>query len=124
MEAQATRFTLDALNESGAFSGAPVKKQITWKVGKKKFTADVYVRRLSYHTATGELDAFFKKKDGTAARIAACIVNEKGEPIFTAADITGEADPFRGPLDHDLTMQLLQVITQVNDLGKDTSSAT
>lgn len=45
------------------------------------------------------------------------------EPIFTPADITGEADPERGALDGGLTVALLLAIQEVNDLGKTSSSA-
>ena len=38
--------------------------------------------------------------------------------MFTPDDITGDADPDRGPLDGNLTMALLQVIAEVNGLGK------
>ncbi|MCY1358808.1 Phage tail assembly chaperone, TAC [compost metagenome] len=53
-----------------------------------------------------------------AGRIAACICDQEGKPVFTPADITGEADPERGPLDGNLTMALLGVIGEVNGLGK------
>jgi hypothetical protein len=49
-------------------------------------------------------------------------VNEKGEPVFTIGDITGDADPSRGALARDLTMALMRVIGEVNDLGKPSSS--
>jgi hypothetical protein len=114
--------SVDSLKESGGFVGLPVKKEVSWKVGKKKLTADVWVRPLSYHSAVSEVDAYRTSKDGMAARIAASIVNEKGEPVFTIGDITGDADPSRGALARDLTMALMRVIGEVNDLGKPSSS--
>lgn len=63
------------------------------------------------------------KVDGVAGRIAASICDEEGKPVFTPADITGEADPDRGSLDGALTIALLVAIKEVNDLGKTTSSA-
>jgi hypothetical protein len=113
---------LETLAAAGGFVGAPVKKEVSWKVGRKKHTADVWVRPVSYHSAVGEVGAYRNGQDGMAARIAACIVNEKGEPIFTIGDITGDANPARGPLNHSLTMALVRVIGEVNDVGKDTSS--
>ncbi|PRW05730.1 hypothetical protein CSB88_6291 [Pseudomonas aeruginosa] len=50
-------------------------------------------------------------------------MDEEGKPVFTPADITGEADPSRGALDGNLTIALLTVIAEVNNLGKTTSSA-
>ncbi|RTP56088.1 phage tail protein [Enterobacter hormaechei] len=117
------KLTLDALKESGAFTGRPVEKEITWTQGDKKITATVYVRPMGYHTATSDVLAFGGKVDGVAGRIAASICDEQGKPIFTPADITGEADPERGALDGSLTVALLLAIQEVNDLGKTSSSA-
>lgn len=110
--------TLEGLKEVGAFTGAPVEKSIKWKQGDKDLEATVYVRPLSYRSAVSDLAAMGGKVDGVAGRIAACICDENGRPIFTAADITGEADPERGPLDGNLTMALLAVIGEVSSAGK------
>lgn len=110
--------TINTLKEMGAFTGAPVEKEITWKQGKDELTATVYVRRLSYKTAVSDLQAMKNNTDGVAGRIAASICDEKGKPIFTPDDITGDADPDRGPLDGNLTMALLSAIGEVNELGK------
>lgn len=107
---------LNSLKDSGAFTGAPVKKSITWKNEKgEEIRNDVWVRRMSYAAAVG--DAIVMTGGGAdpvAARIAASICDEEGKPVFTAADITGEADPERGPLCHSLTMALLTVAAEVN----------
>lgn len=117
------KLTLEALKESGAFTGRPVEKEISWKQGYKRITATVYVRPMGYHTATSDVLAFGGKVDGVAGRIAASICDEQGKPVFTPADITGEADPERGALDGALTVALLLAIQEVNDLGKTSSSA-
>lgn len=117
------KLTLDALKTAGAFTGRPVEKEITWKQGDQEFTATVYVRPMGYHTATSDVLAMGGKVDGVAGRIAASICDEDGKPVFTPADITGEADPERGSLDGALTIALLVAIQEVNDLGKTTSSA-
>lgn len=114
--------TVDSLNKMGAFSGAPVKKQVTWKQGEEELTVDVYVRRLSYKTAVSDIRSINGHTDAIAGRIANCICDEKGKAVFTPEDITGESDNERGPLDHNLTMALLNVIGEVNQLGKDQSS--
>lgn len=108
---------LDSLKEIGSFTGAPVKKEITWKQGDKDFTASVYVRFLSYHSAKNDVLSISGKSDRLAGRIAACICDADGKPVFTPEDITGEADPSRGALDGNLTMALLAAIGEVNGLG-------
>ena len=55
-----------------------------------------------------------------AGRIAACICDAEGQAIFTPADVTGDADPDRGPLDGNLTVALLSAIAEVTK-GKTTS---
>lgn len=115
--------SIDSLKEAGAFTGAPVEREVTWKQGEDEFTATVYVRRLSYHSAVSDLTALHGKVDAVAGRIASCICDAEGKPVFTPADITGEADPDRGPLNENLTMALLAVIAEVSGLGKLQSSS-
>ncbi len=123
------KLTLDSLKDVGAFTGRPVEKEITWKqvsVETKEeveYTATVFVRPMGYHIATSEILAYGGKVDGVAGRIAASICDEDGKPVFTAADITGEADPERGALDGQLTVALLVAIQEVNNLGKIKPSA-
>ena len=112
------KLTLDSLKELGAFTGAPVEKEITWKKGGEEFTATVFVRPLSYASAVSDVKAIASNGDGVAGRIAASICDEHGKPVFTAEDITGEADPERGALDSALTIALLTAIGEVNSLGK------
>lgn len=117
------QLSIQSLKEAGAFTGAPVEKEITWKQGDREFTATVYVRPLSYKAAVSDIQALAGKVDRVAGRIAASICDAEGNPVFTPADITGEADPERGALDGNLTMALLAVIGEVNRLGKPTNSA-
>lgn len=112
------QLTIDSLKQMGAFTGAPVERQITWNQGDKTLSATVHVRPLSYLSARSDLLAMGGKGDAIAGRIAASICDANGEPVFTPADITGEADPDRGPLDGNLTMALLSVIGEVNGMGK------
>ena len=108
---------IDSLKGIGAFTGAPVKKEITWTQGGEEFTADVYVRFLSYHSAKNDVLSINGKSDRLAGRIAACICDADGKAVFTPEDITGEADPNRGALDGNLTVALLSAIGEVNGLG-------
>ncbi|WP_288659539.1 MULTISPECIES: phage tail assembly chaperone family protein, TAC [Pseudomonas] len=110
--------SIQSLKEMGAFTGRPVEKEITWKQGDKELTATVYVRPLSYKSTVSDLHALRGKTDGTAGRIAACICDADGKDVFTPEDITGDADPERGPLDGNLTMALLAAIHEVTQAGK------
>lgn len=116
------KLTLDTLKSVGAFTGRPVEKEISWMQGETEVTATVFVRPLGYQAAVSEVIAYDGKHDSIAGRIAASICDEDGKPVFTAADITGEADQERGALDGRLTVALLAAIHQVNNLGKTTSS--
>lgn len=112
---------LQTLREVGAFTGAPVERTVTWKQGDQEYTATVYVKPLSYSSAVSDLQALSGKVDGVAGRIAASICDAQGKPVFTLGDITGEADPERGALNGSLTVALLTVIAEVNNLGKTSS---
>lgn len=65
--------SIDSLKEMGAFTGAPVKREITWEQGDKQLTATVFVRPLSYLSAKSDLLAMGGKGDAVAGRIAASI---------------------------------------------------
>lgn len=110
--------TLESLKCMGAFTGAPVEREVTWKQGEEELTATVFVRPLSYLSAKSDLLAMGGKGDAVAGRIAASICDAEGKPVFTPEDITGEADPDRGPLDGNLTMALLGIIGEINGMGK------
>ncbi len=65
--------SIDSLQEMGAFTGAPVEKEVTWKQGKKELKATVFVRRLSYKSAVEDLKAMQSEDlDMVAGRIASC----------------------------------------------------
>src|SRR5690625_4750682 len=115
------QLSIDSLKEMGAFTGAPIEKEVTWKQGDQELTATVYVRPLSYLSAKSDLLAMGGKGDAIAGRIAASIYDDEGKPVFTPEDITGEADPDRGPHDGNQPMTLLQVIGELNGMGKPTS---
>lgn len=116
------KLTLDTLKQAGAFTGRPVEKDITWMQGETELTATVFIRPMGYHNAVSNVLSAVGKIDGVAGRIASSICDENGDPVFTVADITGEADPERGALDGALTVALLVAIQQVNDMGKESSA--
>ena len=109
--------SLDSLRDMGAFTGAPVEREIKWKQKGAELTATVYVRPLSYKSAVSDLHSL-SGGDPVAGRIAACICDPEGKPVFTPADITGDAEPDRGPLDGALTFALLAVIAEVTGMGE------
>lgn len=112
--------SVEMLKNSGGFVGAPVAKEISWKNGDETVTATTYVRRMSYKTVMD--DALSAKRgiidESLAIRIASCICDSAGNSVFTVEDITGKADPKRGPLSNELTMALLAAIAEVNSAGK------
>lgn len=110
--------SVDNLKTIGAFTGAPVEKEITWRQGDREHTATVFIRPLSYRSTVADLKALNENKDQLAVRIAASVCDAEGNAIFTADDITGDADPERGALDGNLTMALLAAIGEVNNMGK------
>ncbi len=110
--------SLDTLQQLGAFTGAPVERDISWRMKGKPYKAKVFIRPLCYQSAIADLRTLSENGDGAAARIATSICDAEGKQVFTVADITGEADPARGPLDGNLTMALLAAIAGVNGLGK------
>ena len=112
------QLTIESLKSIGAFTGAPVEKEIKWKQDKEEFEATVFIKPLSYKSTVSDLQAVNDKKDPIATRIAACVCDETGAAIFTADDITGDADPERGALDGNLAMSLLAAIAEVNYMGK------
>lgn len=130
------KLTLDALKGAGSFTGRPVEKQIKWRQGEDTFSATVFVRPLGYQAAVSDVLAATGKQDSIAGRIAAAICDEDGNPVFTVLDIThGPLDPAElakdqnstkrlGALDGNLTVALLAVIHEVNNLGKMPSSPT
>lgn len=125
--------SIASLQDMGAFTGAPVKKEITWKQGKKTHKADIYIRPLAYHSAVNDVMSATGRVDAVAGRIAASICDENGEPIFKVIDIThGPLDPVElandpestkrlGALDGNLTVALLAAIGEVNSPGKQQS---
>lgn len=107
-------------NTAEVFTGPPVERDIAWAMHGEDYTATVFIRRMSYASAVGELHAYREKTEPVAARIASCVLDADGKPLFSVEDITGESDPTRGPLDAGLTWALLAAINEVNSLGKPT----
>lgn len=108
--------SVELIEQSGAFvKDALVKKEITFtdKNTGKPVKADVYIKRLSYHTIVSEVG---NQADFLAARIASSVCSKTGKPIFTAEQVSGSGG--NGALSADLTTALLNAIGEVNALGK------
>ena len=116
------KLNLETLASVGAFTGRPVEREIKWMQDGKQIVATVFVRPLGYQTAVNDVLSATGRVETYAGRIAASICDEEGRPVFTVADITGDADPGRGALDGNLTVALMMVIAEVNNLGKTMSS--
>lgn len=128
------KLNLEALTQAGAFTGRPVEREIKWKQGETELVATVFVRPLGYQTAVNDVLSATGRHDNYAGRIAASICDEQGKPVFTVLDITdGPLDPAElakdpgstkrlGALDGSLTVALMMVIAEVNNMGKTMSS--
>lgn len=113
---------VNSLKEMGAFAPVGLSKEtVEWQQDGETLSATVYVRPLSYKTAVSEIVASREHTDALAARIAASVCDAEGVPVFSVGDITGEADPERGPLNHALTLALLEVIGRASGMGKPAS---
>ena len=118
------KLSINGLKEVGAFTGRPVEREIKWLQSGNELVATVFVRPLGYRTAINDVLSASGKVESYAGRIAASICDEGGQPVFTVDDITGDADPERGALDGNLTVALMVVIAEVNNMGKTMSSPT
>lgn len=85
--------SLESLLATGSFTGAPVEREIKWKQGDAELVATVFVSPLSYRSAVSDVLAAGGRQDGIAGRIASCICDASGKPVFTVDDIV------YGPLD-------------------------
>ena len=106
--------SIAALAAAGAFAAPSVKKDIEWHSAAGIQKATVYVAHESYISVTQRWDAQEQGFDVTAQRIASCIVDKDGKPVFTVADIVGGAETGHGPLCAELAIVLLAAIGEVN----------
>ncbi|MBD1589669.1 phage tail assembly chaperone family protein, TAC [Pseudomonas typographi] len=129
------KLNIQSLQTIGAFTGRPIEKTVEWYQGEQRLSAEVFVRPLGFQSAVSDVLASTGRVDGVAGRIAASICDEDGNPVFTVRDIVDgpldpeelakdpESDKRLGALDGNLTVALLAVIHEVNEMGKTKSSA-
>lgn len=106
--------SIAALAAAGAFAAPSVKKEIKWHSAGVLQKATVYVAHESYISVAQRWEAQNKGVDITAQRIASCIVDEDGKPVFTVDDVVGGPETGHGPLCAELTIVLLSAIGEVN----------
>jgi hypothetical protein len=103
-----------SLKAAGAFISAPQKKEVSWHANGKPQKANVYVLQESFISLTQRWDAQDRGGDLAAQRIASCITDKDGVPVFTVEDVVGGPETGHGPLCAELAIVLLAAIGEVN----------
>lgn len=132
-----THLSVDSIADVGGFTGGVVKREVIWKEHGKNHKADVHIRPMSYHTAVNDIMAKDESRPMVVARrLAACLCDADGVPLFRVSDITGlddEGKPIlikdkasgemveRGPFSPNLTTALLILVGEVSGVGKQTN---
>ncbi|UFP98549.1 MULTISPECIES: phage tail assembly chaperone family protein, TAC [Pseudomonas] len=111
--------SIKALTAAGAFVAPPVKKDITWHAGGKVQKASIYVRQESFVELTEGWKNEGQGADRLAARIASNILKKDGTPVFTVEDVLGSESSGHGPLSAELTIVLLNAISEANGAVKE-----
>ena len=106
--------SIASLKAAGAFIAPPVKKEIVWHANGQPQKATVYVLQESFISLTQRWDAQDRGGDLAAQRIASCITDKDGVPVFTVDDIVGGPESGHGPLCAELAIVLLAAIGEVN----------
>lgn len=131
------KLNLETLTQVGAFTGGVVRREIEWLQNGEMVRAEVWVRPLSYQTATADINSMRVGDGPWPRRVAVCICHEDGSPVFQLSDITGIGDDGkpvmtvnsegkeveRGGLCQALFDALVMLIVEVSNLGKTTASS-
>lgn len=126
------KLTLETLRHVGAFTGGVVRREIEWLQNGEMVRAEVWVRPLSYQTATADINSMRAGDGPWPRRVALCICHEDGSPVFQLSDITGIGDDGKpvmtvtddgkeveqGGLNQSLFDALMLLIVEVSNLGK------
>jgi hypothetical protein len=112
--------SIASLKAAGAFIAPPVRKEVTWHANGKVQTATVHVLQESFISLTQRWDAQDRGGDLAAQRIASCITDKNGVPVFTVDDIVGGPETDHGPLCAELAIVLLAAIGEVNKISEGT----
>lgn len=131
------KLNLETLRQVGAFTGGVVRREIEWLQNGEMVRAEVWVRPLSYQTATADINSMRAGDGPWPRRIALCICHEDGSPVFKLSDITGIGDDGkpvmivtddgkeveRGGLCQALFDALVMLVVEVSNLGKTTANS-
>lgn len=113
---------LQDLVAKGAFVSASeptVQRQISWvNTEGEDQTADIWVRKASYHTITNSWKQAEGNQEHLASRIATMVCKEDGTAIFTTGDVLGTSDPSRGAICETLFLALITAVNEVNSAKK------
>lgn len=133
------KLTVENLRQAGAFTGGAVRREVEWLQKGEMVRADVWVRPLSYQTATADIQSMRGGENPWVRRVVICICQEDGSPVFQLSDITGIGDdgkPImvpsedgkseveRGGLNQSLFDALVMLIIGESGLGKMITSST
>lgn len=131
------KLNIENLQKCGGFVGSAVEREISWTVGKDKFTFQVLVKKPSYATFMAEMESRKQNassQEVTARRIVTCFYNEDGSPLFKKSDITGineDGSPVmildektgqqreQGAICESLLYELLGVMQELSETGKE-----
>lgn len=111
---------LSAVTQHGGFVGGLVKKELTWtNPAGVEVSFDVYIKPYTFADVIESFDPDSDRVENAAKNIASSVCNERGEPIFSISDITGE-DPEtgekseKGALSSSMALLLLAAIGEAN----------
>ncbi len=110
--------SIQALKAAGAFSPPPIKKDIVWHSAGKAQKATIYIRQESFVELTERWKEQDKGGDFLATRIAANVLKKDGTAVFTVEDVVGSEASGHGPLSAELTIVLLNAISEANGTGQ------
>ncbi len=111
--------------KKSAFVGKPVLKTVEYLLDGELCEFNVYIRKLSYQSAVNDGQSFGANRDKfVAGRIAACVLDEDGHPVFESIDQIMGLGAFEdaGPISDDLTCALFAKIEEVNPSKKSSST--
>lgn len=106
--------TLDAIKSAGAYTGAPVRKEIEWRSNDEQHKAWINVQLSSYDTAMREFEVQREGGDVLVARIVAGVVDPQGVPIFTKRDVAGDPETGEGKMCASLFFALITAVNEAN----------
>lgn len=105
--------------KAGALVGSPVPATIEIMVNGEESEIETFISPANYQTAIASYQAYAENKEAMAGIIASRIVDEKGAPEFTEAEV-------RQFFNDSLTIAVWSKIYEVDhpDVGKDSATTT